>query len=62
MDYSPQGHKELDTTEGLTLLLLLEAKSNPGLLHCRQILYQLSYQESPFTTESPWKLLRADVL
>ena len=21
--------------------------SNPGLLHCRQILYQLSYQESP---------------
>ena len=20
---------------------------NPGLLHCRQILYQLSYQESP---------------
>ena len=32
MDYSPQGHKELDTTEGLTLLLLLEAKSNPGNL------------------------------
>ena len=24
---------------------------NPGLLHCRQILYQLSYERSPF-----WKL------
>ena len=23
-------------------------ESNPGLLHCRQILYQLSYQGSPF--------------
>ena len=22
-------------------------ESNPGLLHCRQILYQLSYKESP---------------
>ena len=21
---------------------------NPGLLHCRQILYQLSYEESPY--------------
>ena len=26
-------------------------ESNPGLLHCRQILYQLSYEKSPF-----WKL------
>ena len=24
--------------------------SNPGLLHCRQILYHLSYQESPHFT------------
>ena len=23
--------------------------SNPGLLHCRQILYQLSYEGSPFS-------------
>ena len=23
---------------------------NPGLLHCRQILYQLSYQEAPYVT------------
>ena len=27
---------------------------NPGLLHCRQILYQLSHQESPMTShQSP---------
>ena len=26
--------------------------SNPGLLHCRQILYQLSYQGSPYAYES----------
>ena len=25
--------------------------SNPGLLHCRQILYQLSHQESPWILE-----------
>ena len=23
--------------------------SNPGLLHCRQIIYHLNYQESPYT-------------
>ena len=33
---SPWGHKELDTTEWLN-----------WLLHCRQILYQLSYQGIP---------------
>ena len=27
--------------------------SNPGLLHCRWILYQLSYQESPSLTTCP---------
>ena len=26
--------------------------SNPGLLHCRQILYQLSYVRSPFLEEA----------
>ena len=31
-------------------------ESNPGLLHCRQILYQLSYQESPETTLIPFPL------
>ena len=27
--------------------IILTQESNQGLLHCRQILYQLSYQESP---------------
>ena len=27
-------------------------ESNQGLLHCRQILYQLSYQGSPIATET----------
>ena len=27
--------------------ILPTQESNPGLLHCRQILYQLSYQGSP---------------
>ena len=26
----------------------LTQESNPGLLHCRQILYQLSYKGSPY--------------
>ena len=30
-------HQQISPTQGL----------NPGLLHCRRILYQLSYQESP---------------
>ena len=28
--------------------IFLTQKSNQGLLHCRQILYQLSYQGSPW--------------
>ena len=28
-------------------------ESNQGLLHCRQILYQLSYQGSPFILGHP---------
>ena len=28
---------------------LSDLGSNPGLLHCRQILYRLSHQESPFS-------------
>ena len=27
--------------------IFLTQESNPGLLHCRRILYQLSYQRSP---------------
>ena len=80
--YSPRNHKELDTTERLTLSqygggglvaklsrllcpwdfpgkntgvgchFLLQGifptwESNPGLLHYRQILYQLNYEGSP---------------
>ena len=33
--------------------LFLTWKSNWGLLHCREILYQLSYQESP-TSNAIW--------
>ena len=38
---------------GVTSLSLLQGifltqESNPGLLHCRRILYQLSYQRSPY--------------
>ena len=37
--------------------VFLTQGSNPGLLHCRQILYQLSYKESPLVfsnrTSSP---------
>jgi len=33
--------------------LLLTQVSNPGLLHCRRILYQLSQQESPRILELP---------
>ena len=29
-------------------------RSNPGLLHCRQILYQLSYQGSSYTYMYPF--------
>ena len=43
--------KPKNTGVGSTSLIqgvFLIQESNPGLLHCRQILYQLSYQESPF--------------
>ena len=41
-------------TEGLSLLqrIFLTQESNWGLLHCRQILYQLSYQGSPLNNLS----------
>ena len=41
-------------TEGLSLLqrIFLTQESNRGLLHCRQILYQLSYQGSPLNNLS----------
>ena len=35
--------------------------SNPGLLHCRQTLYQLSHQGSPINWQTPCKWLCGDV-
>ena len=32
--------------------IFLTQELNQGLLHCRQILYQLSYQESPIIAQS----------
>ena len=33
-------------------------RSNPGLQHCRRILYQLSHKGSPKTTESTLKMVK----
>ena len=38
--------------------IFLTQESNQGLLHCRQILYQLSYQESPYISEKTLFLAR----
>ena len=35
--------------------IFLTQESNRGLLHCRQILYQLSYQGSPTEGKLKWK-------
>ena len=45
----PQGKPENIGEGSLSLLqgIFLTRESNQGLLHCRQILYQLSYQGSP---------------
>ena len=45
----PQGKTKSTGVGSLSLLqqIFLIQESNQGLLHCRQILYQLSYQESP---------------
>ena len=53
--YSPWGRKELDMTEQLNFLNFLQGSFptqglNPGLLHCRQILYHLSHQGSYLQT------------
>ena len=45
----PQGKPKNTGVGSLSLLqrIFLPQESNSGLLHCRQILYQLSYQGSP---------------
>ena len=51
--YSPWNSPGQNTGVGsLSLLqqIFLTQESNPGLLHCRWILYQLSYQGSPNST------------
>ena len=55
--YSPWNSPGQDTGEGSCSLLqgiFPTQRSNPGLPHCRQILYQLSYQVRPL------KVFRAD--
>ena len=46
----PQGKPKITEVGSLSLLqqIFLTQESNRGLLHCRWILYQLSYQESPY--------------
>ena len=46
----PQGKPKNTGVDSLSLLqqIFLTQESNQGLLHCRWILYQLSYQGNPF--------------
>ena len=48
----PWGKSKNTGTGSLSLLqgIFLTQESNRGLLHCRWILYQLSYQRSPYVT------------
>ena len=54
----PQGKPKNIGVGSLSLLQQISPtqESDPGLLHCRQILYQLSYDGSPFT--NMWNLKR----
>ena len=58
MDSLPAGTLRKPKNIGVGSLSLLQQifstqESNQGLLHCRQILYQLSYQGSPFILGHP---------
>ena len=58
---SPLDGKEIKPVNPKGNWVFPAQRSNPGLLHCRQILYQLSYQGSPKVSE-PWKFIgRTDV-
>ena len=52
----PQGKSKNTGVGTLSLLqqIFLTLESNQGLLHCRRILYQLSYQGSPNDTSSSY--------
>ena len=54
----PPGQPKNTGMGGLSLLqeIFLTQESNRGLLHCRRILYQLSYQGSPLTTIWTFKM------
>ena len=75
MEYSPWSSPGQNTGAGsLSLLqgIFLTQESNPGLPHCRQVLYQLSQREAQNTTEgcllthglisSPAQTYKADFL
>ena len=53
----PQGKPKNTRLGSLPLLqqIFLTQESNQGLLHCRWVLYQLSYEGSPTTTEEERK-------
>ena len=52
MDYTVHGILQARIQEWVAFLfskgIVPTQESNPGLLHCRSILYQLSHQGSPF--------------
>ena len=56
----PQGKPKNTGVGSLSLLqrIFLTLESNQGLLYCRQILYQLSYQGSPFKVEEVLFILK----
>ena len=51
----PQGKPRNTGVGNLSLLQQIFLTQELGLLHCRQILYQLSYQGSPWTRMDDWK-------
>ncbi|MDP1001455.1 hypothetical protein, partial [Klebsiella pneumoniae] len=57
----PQGKSENIGVGSLSLLqeIFPTKELNWGLLHCRQILYQLSYQGSPKASKIMLKILQA---
>ena len=51
MDWSSPGQNTGVSSHSHLLWIFLTQGSNPGLLNCRQILYQLSHKESPIILE-----------
>ena len=53
LPFEPSGKPKNTGVGSLSLLqgIFLTQKSNQGLLHCKQILYQLSHKGSPRTLE-----------